>query len=317
MNRISAEPNQRPNRVGVIDIGSNTVLLLVADVDGAPVDEASRITRIGKGVFESGRLDAKRARLTRDSVIEFAERARQQSASPVVAVATEALRRAEGGREFLAELQQDAGLVRAWLLSGEEEARYTIEASRRAYAHETDLVVVDIGGGSTELAWRDGDRVRGISLPLGSVRLSESEVRDDPPSGADLARLAAACDRILTAAGFEAIRGSGTAVALAGTATTLAALDQELLEYRDERVEGYPVTRSRLNHWLQRLARLPLAQRKCLPGMEPGRADVILAGLVIMERVWELLGVPAFRISGRGVRHGVALSLLPEGTARC
>ena len=161
MNRISAEPNQRPNRVGVIDIGSNTVLLLVADVDGAPVDEASRITRIGKGVFESGRLDAKRARLTRDSVIEFAERARQQSASPVVAVATEALRRAEGGREFLAELQQDAGLDRAWLLSGEEEARYTIEASRRAYAHETDLVVVDIGGGSTELAWRDGDRVRG------------------------------------------------------------------------------------------------------------------------------------------------------------
>lgn len=303
----------RQTPVAVIDLGSNTALLLVCGPSGQLLLEASRITRIGKGVFETGRLDPERKAETRDAVVEFAKQARALGAVPLVAVATEALRRTSEGPAFLAALCETAKLDRAWILTGEEEARYTIEASRRAAEIDSKpLLVADVGGGSTELAWLEGERVRGVSLPLGTVRLTEARVHTDPPQASELARVAAECDRVLAESREIPGPAPWQAVALAGTATTLAALDQALLEYAPERVEGYQFSLSGLRSWTERLASLPLLERQALPGMERGRADVILAGLVIIERVWARLGVDQFSISGRGVRHGVAMALQAE-----
>lgn len=301
-------------RVGVIDLGSNTVLLLVLERGDRIVLERSRITRLGRGVFASGRLDPARAELTRGVVREFAAAARAAGAAVVVAVGTEALRRAQDGSDFLARLEAEAGLDAARLLSGVEEARFAIEASRRSASDPAHLVVVDVGGGSTELAWTDSEgRVRGTSLPLGSVRLTEACVRHDPPLAAELVALRRAVSAVTRGLALELC--DPEVVAVAGTATTLAALELALDRYDPERVEGFRIDARQLAGWIERLGPLTLSQRRALPGMEPGREDVILAGLIILQEALLALRSSKLRISGRGVRHGVALSLLEEPSA--
>jgi exopolyphosphatase/guanosine-5'-triphosphate,3'-diphosphate pyrophosphatase len=301
-------------RVGVIDLGSNTVLLLVLERGDRVVLERSRITRLGRGVFASGRLDPARAELTRGVVREFAEAARNAGAAVVVAVGTEALRRAQDGPPFLAALRAEAALDAVRLLSGEDEARFAIEASRRSAADPARLVVVDVGGGSTELAWTDAEgRVRGTSLPLGTVRLTEAWVRCDPPLPAELDALRRAVSAEIGQLALELRERE--VVAVAGTATTLAALELELEPYDPERVEGFRMSAAQLAGWIERLAPMTVARRRALPGMESGREDVILAGLIVLQESLLALRSDALRVSGRGVRHGVALSLLEEETA--
>ncbi len=298
-----------PRRVAVLDLGSNTVLLLTLERGGRVLQDDAKITRLGRGVFESGRLDPETRERTRRVALDFARRARDAGAELVVAVGTEALRRAEDGSRFLAELLEEGPLDQARLLSGQEEAELAIEASRRV-AHDEPLTLLDVGGGSTELAWLEGDRVRALSLPLGSVRLTEAWITRHPVPREELRRLRAAIrDGIPT---LEVPRG--TLVAVAGTATTLAALDQALDPYDGQRVEGYRVSAARLSHWAERLAGLGLAERRALPGLEPARADVIVAGLLILEELQRALGARELRTSGRGVRHGLALRLLDAPT---
>src|SRR5262245_21904564 len=164
-------------RLAVIDLGSNTVLLLVVDANGRALEEGSRITRLGQGVFRSGQLHPEAIGRTRAAVADFAGRARARGARAVVGVGTEALRRARDGAALLEEFERSGLLDRARLLSGEEEARCAIEASWRLAGPAAGLIVIDVGGGSTELAWTGSGAsggVRGISLPLGSVRLTEA-----------------------------------------------------------------------------------------------------------------------------------------------
>ncbi len=299
-----------PRRVAVLDLGSNTVLLLILDREGRALQDHAKITRLGEGVFERGRLLPEAWRRTREAVVELAERARAESARPLVAVGTEALRRAEDGREFLDEVARAARLDRAWLLTGQQEAELALEATRRAASPGESALVIDVGGGSTELARLDtSGHAQGTSLPLGSVRLTEACVDRHPIPADQLERLRQTVRREL--ASLTPMAASGTSLtAVAGTATTLAALDQELEPYDPERVEGYRVGRERLAAWIERLAVLDLEQRCQLPGLEPGRADVIVAGLVILDELLGALGASSLRISGRGVRHGVALRLL-------
>jgi len=301
----------------VLDLGSNTVLLLVMDARGGCLYEDARITRLGQGAFESGRLHPGAIARTARAVVDLAARARAQGASRVFAVGTEALRRAVDGREFLTRLAEQASLDRVWLLSGEDEARLGIEASRRAGAGRAGarapgaLVVVDVGGGSTEIS-RDrpdgpGGGPWGESLPVGSICLTERCVTAHPIGPDELADLYAAAR-----AAFSAVAKAPAAdvVAVAGTATTLAALELELAPYDADRVEGTRFTRVRLAEWIEGLAALSLPARRGLTGLEPERADVIVAGLVALDASLEALGVPAFRVSGRGLRWGVALRLL-------
>jgi exopolyphosphatase/guanosine-5'-triphosphate,3'-diphosphate pyrophosphatase len=304
----------RPECVGVLDLGSNTVLLLVLDQGGRVRGEASRITRLGAGVFETGVLSGAARERTLAAVEEFAQKARALGAERLVAVGTEALRRAGDGESFLAELMVRADLDGALLLAGEEEAELAIEAARRsADADARPLTVVDVGGGSTELAWIDEGGARGISLPVGAVRLTEALVSAHPISEAELQEIRGAVRALAASVPGPEVggpSGAGAVVAVAGTATTLAALDLALEPYDGERVEGYRLTRGRLGHWIAHLAALSVEERRALPGLEPGRADVIVAGALILDETLARLGAPAFDVSERGVRHGAALKLL-------
>lgn len=306
--------NEHANRapIGVFDLGSNTILLLVMGADGAVVRDLARITRLGQGVFESGELAPAAIARTEAAIAEFAAQARRDGVARLVAVGTEALRRARGGAAFLAGLVR-AGLVdAARLLSGDEEAELTLEATRLGVGG--CIAAIDVGGGSTEVAWRaaDADPVRGLSLPLGSVRLTEAHLPRHPIPPADLARLrahvAAAAEPLARALPDGLPRAAVTAVA--GTATTLAALELALERYEPARVEGLALDRAALARWIERLAALGVEARKRLPGLEPGRADVIVAGLVCLEEALVRLQVTHFRVSERGVRHGVALRIL-------
>jgi len=303
--------------VAAIDLGSNTALVLVLDASGEVLLERSRVTRLGRGVFENGRLDPTAAEHTRIAVEEFAEAARALGAESIVAVGTEALRRASDGAAFLEALVESGTIDRARLLSGEDEARYAVAS----HVGKIPLTVIDVGGGSTEVIQlsdtANPQAIHSVSLPLGSVRLTESCVRLDPPDRADFERLVAAIDPALRGlAPFALAPGAaGRVIAVAGTATTLAALDLELEHWDAGRVEGYELGMADLDSWLARLSALPLAERRALPGMEPGRADVIVAGLAVLRAVLAELGAAGLRVSSRGVRHGVARELLAAAGA--
>ena len=299
--------------VAVVDIGSNTVLVLVRDRAGTLLEEA-RITRLGHRVFETGELDPAAARRTREAVEDFAARARSAGARTVVGVGTEALRSAHNGGEFLARLCEQGSLDRALLLSGQEEAGYTIEANRRGRGDGRALAVVDVGGGSTELAWTGEDgSVRGQSEPLGSVRYTEAFLPAHPIPAPHLERLR---ERICEAAtAYPRLAPETEVCAVAGTATTLAALDLALDPYDPACVEGYRLGADDVERWIGRLAALSIDERRELPGLEPRRADVIVAGLAILSGVLERIGARAFLVSGLGVRHGVALRLLDAAPA--
>jgi exopolyphosphatase/guanosine-5'-triphosphate,3'-diphosphate pyrophosphatase len=300
----------RRGALGVLDLGSNTILLLVMAPDGAVVRDEARITRLSEGVFASGSLAAPARARSRAAIDELVALARASGVERLVAVGTEALRRASDGRAFLEALVAEGVVDAARLLSGDEEARVAVEATRRALAPGRPFAVVDVGGGSTEVARRErgSEAVTGTSLPLGSVRLTEAWLPRHPVPAADLARVRAEVARV--AEPLAPLEPDGALVAVAGTATTLAALELALESYDAERVEGLELSRDTLTRWLERLAQISVAERKRLPGLEPGRADVIVAGLAVLEGVLARLSVPRFRVSGKGVRHGVALRIL-------
>ena len=297
--------------VGVIDLGSNTILLLVLEPGGGVLRDEARITRLGQGVFTTGVLDPDAKARTRSAVREFASLARELGAERVVGVGTEALRCARDGEHLLEELCAEGTLDAGHLLNGQQEAELAIAASRRA-AVQVPLVVIDVGGGSTELAWTGGpDGVQGTSLPLGSVRLTEALVSRHPIPAAELAELRRAVEQGgAELSRLQGLDGGGEVVAVAGTATTLAAMELRLARYAAQVVEGLPLERQTLSRWIGELARMSVEQRRRLPGLEPGRADVIVAGLVILEGVLGAIGAERFRVSGRGVRFGVAFRLL-------
>lgn len=306
----------RPARIGVLDLGSNTVLLLVVDASGRVIRDVARITRLGQGVFARFALAPEAVARTHAAISELAGLARADGVDRLVAVGTEALRRARDGADFLARLVSEGLVDRARLLSGEEEAELAIEATRRSVgAHASALAVIDVGGGSTEIAWREraDAPIAALSLPLGSVRLSEELLPRHPVPEADLALLRArvrSATQPLALALPNGLPSGSAVVAVAGTATTLAALELELSSWDESRVEGMELGSATLAAWIERLARLGVAERMRLPGLDPGRADVIVAGLVVLSGVLERLDARRFSVSGRGVRHGVALRAL-------
>jgi exopolyphosphatase/guanosine-5'-triphosphate,3'-diphosphate pyrophosphatase len=223
------------------------------------------------------------------------------------------MRTAHDGREFLTGLCEEGALDRALLLTGQEEAEVSVETNRRQSEAER-MAVIDVGGGSTELAWTTAEGgVEGLSGPLGCVRYTEAFLPEHPIPGEDLHALR---ERVRQQAEIYPTLTDGTEVtAVAGTATTLAALQLALDPYEPDRVEGYRMGMPSLEHWIASLAALSVPERRRLPGLEAGRADVIVAGLVILSGVLARVGVAEFRVSGLGVRHGVALRLLDAAPA--
>ncbi len=300
--------------LATIDVGTNTALLLIARVgaDGRlqRVDERAEITRLGRGIGAGGALGAEGIRATLAALREYAELARAQGAR-IAAVGTEALRRAPNGPDFLTPAAEILG-VPIEVIDGEREAALTFRAVIEAFpdARQGSAIVVDIGGGSTEIVLATGGRqTLARSLPLGSVRLTEQNVRHDPVTPDELAALRAA---VASGLGSIAFPQGAALVGVAGTVTSLAAMAESMASYDPERVHGYRLSRDQLAAQIARLATSAQADRERMIGLDPRRADVILAGAIILEGMAQAAGAAGVRVSDRGIRWGLAHELAAE-----
>jgi exopolyphosphatase/guanosine-5'-triphosphate,3'-diphosphate pyrophosphatase len=295
-------------RVAAIDLGTNTTRLLVAEVNAERVEEISRrttITRLGEGVDARRRLLPLPIARVRNVLSDYRRELEALGAQRTLAVATSSVRDAENGEAFLGEIEWSYGFTTR-LLTGEEEAKLTVRGVGEGAA---DALVVDIGGGSTELI-ATGTR---ISTELGSVRLTERFLLSDPPTEDELDALAAAARSVLADEVPEMLTAR-RAIGVAGTITSLAALDLGLVEYDRDRVHGHRLGDAAVRAQLERLAALPLAERRRVPGLEPERAPVIVAGAVILREVMHHFGLAAIEASERDLLDGIALeaAALPE-----
>jgi exopolyphosphatase/guanosine-5'-triphosphate,3'-diphosphate pyrophosphatase len=297
-------------RFAAIDVGTNTVLLLVAERRGtgfAPLAERAEITRLGRGVDRSGRLDPAAIRETVEVLARYAAEARSLGAEGIACVATSAARDASNGEEFFSGAERTAG-VRPEVISGEEEARLAYESAWRDFGGPAAaLAVLDVGGGSTEFTWGRGpEPEERTSLRIGAVRLTERVAPRDPVPPEDLARLRSAAREAVADLSAARPRLAGARlVAVAGTVTTLAAVEQALPAYDAGAVHGSTLALGALERLLSRLAVLPLSERARLPGMEPKRADVIVAGCVLVLEAMRATGFDRLTVSDRGVRWGL------------
>jgi exopolyphosphatase/guanosine-5'-triphosphate,3'-diphosphate pyrophosphatase len=302
-------------RVAVVDIGTNSTRLLIADVtdDGAitELDRRSRVTRLGDGVDASGRLAPKAIDRTLATLDEYGAAIDHCGADLRPAVLTSAVRDATNGPDFVATVERRYGL-QARSIPGAEEARLTYlgATSGLAPADETSTLVIDIGGGSTELIIGAGRALEfAVSMQAGVVRQSERHLRDDPPTCPELEALGAeVAQTIEHSVPRLRRRAPKRAIAVAGTATSCASIDQALDPYDPEKVQGYRVSLPTLRLLLARLASLDLPARRQVKGLDPDRAPTIVAGVVILIRVLEAFGLDAFEASEHDILYGVALT---------
>jgi exopolyphosphatase/guanosine-5'-triphosphate,3'-diphosphate pyrophosphatase len=293
-------------RVAAIDLGTNSTRLLVADADDGRLKEVERllaITRLGEGVDTSRGLAEPAVARVDAQVGRYIDRARELGAETVLAIATSAVRDAANGGEFLAGLERRHG-IRTMLLAGEHEARMTFRGVTSARPLSGEAVVCDIGGGSTELIAGDPQGVNyAVSLDMGCVRMSERFLRADPPTGEEIAAL-----RRQVAEMLPTDVPAGELIGVAGTVTTLATIDLGLDEEIPERVDGHRLGRARVSAELERLAAIPLAERRRVRGLMPERAPTIVAGAAILVELMERLGADTLTVSERDILHGAALS---------
>jgi exopolyphosphatase / guanosine-5'-triphosphate,3'-diphosphate pyrophosphatase len=285
-------------RVAAVDLGTNTTRLLVADVDDGVVAEVhreTRITRLGESVDTRRRLLPAPIARVRNVLTDYRRAVEKLGAERTLAVATSAVRDAENGEAFLGEIEWSYGFETR-LASGDDEA----ELTRRGVRPTPHTLVLDIGGGSTELLV---DAFH-TSLDVGSVRFTERFLHDDPPNGRELEQCAEAVHAAL--AGVDA-QPCG-AIGVAGTVTTLAALDLELDAYDRERVHGHRLSLAGAWAQLELLAALPLAARREVPALEPERAPVIVAGAIILVETLARFGLDAIEVSERDILDGIALA---------
>jgi exopolyphosphatase/guanosine-5'-triphosphate,3'-diphosphate pyrophosphatase len=300
-------------RVAVVDIGSNSTRLLIAETRDGRVEELERrsvVTRLGEGVDASGRLgDAPQARVLA-TLDEYAAAISARRADVRTAVLTSAVRDAENGRAFTETVRDRYGLD-ARTLSGDEEARLTYLGATacRDPADPTARVVIDIGGGSTELVVGAGGKVAfHTSMQAGVVRHSERHLASDPPRPEELEALASDVNGVLAAAVPPGVRNRPrAAIAVAGTATSAAAIDLALEPYDPMQVEGHRLSQQRLSEMLSSLAAKPLAERRATPGLNPDRAPTIVAGIVVLCAALRFFGLDATEVSEHDILWGVAL----------
>jgi len=293
-------------RVAALDLGTNTTRLLVADVVDGRVDEVERrlaITRLGEGVDKRRRLLPLPIARVRNTLSEYRRTLEELGAERALLVATSAVRDAENGEAFLGEIEWSYGFVTR-LLSGNDEAELVRRGVRTGRQLGPGGLILDVGGGSTELiteSWHG-------SLDLGSVRLTERFLHTDPPTAEELDDCAAHARSLLPELEVS------EAIGVAGTVTTLAALDLGLHEYDPDRVHGHRIHAASVDAQLERLAALSVAQRRDVPGLEPERAPVIVAGAIIVREVLRRYELDELEASERDLLDGAALEAaeLPE-----
>jgi exopolyphosphatase/guanosine-5'-triphosphate,3'-diphosphate pyrophosphatase len=305
-------------RVAVVDIGTNSTRLLIADVDAAgalvELERRSRVTRLGDGVDATGVLSEAAIARVLAVLDEYTALIEHHGADARPAVLTSAVRDAANGAQFVADVEQRYGL-QARAISGTEEAALTYLGATSDRSDRERTLVIDVGGGSTELIVGAGRSVAfSVSLQAGVVRQSERHLKHDPPRLDELEALGADATSLIERDVPEAQRhGAVLAIAVGGTATSCAAIDQALDPYDAGRVHGYRLELSTLKLLLARLASMDLAERRHLRGLHPDRAPTVVAGVVILIRVLEAFELDAFEASEHDILRGVALRAAGAG----
>ena len=300
------------HRVAVVDIGSNSTRLLIAEVaDGrvTEIERQSRVTRLGRGVDLSGQLSAEAIEAACGAIADYVAICREAGVEQIEAIATSAVRDASNGSAFVAELRERFALS-ARVLDGEEEARLTYLGATCEHTPTEPTLVIDIGGGSTELIVGSGGEISfHTSLQAGVVRHSERHVTADPPDTTELEALAGDVRALIEAAIDGEAGASATAgIAVAGTPTSLASIEIGLEPYDPKQVHGHTLSLESIQHHLSKLASAPLSKRAEIVGLHPDRAPNIVAGVVILVEAMRAFGLEAIGVSEHDILYGCAIS---------
>lgn len=299
-------------RFAAIDIGTNTILLLIAEIKGdgtfSVLEDRAEITRLGEDVDRTRLISAAAEARGVAAMRAYLERCRSLGVTEIVAVGTSALRDARNAADFSDRLRRELALELR-VLSAEDEAVYSYLAVQRGLGLKAnEVLVVDVGGGSTEFIWgRQAKLYRWASLDLGAVRLTERYLPSDPATEDECKRLEAVIDRELDAL----LRDWGgrpvfsALVGIAGTFTTLAAVEKGLTDYSHSEVHGSRLCGAKVRRQIRLYQALPVAGRRKIPGLEPERADVILAGAILIGRIMALFGLDEAVVSDQGIRYGL------------
>lgn len=311
-----------PPRLAAIDVGTNSIRLVVAQVDSAAsyrvLDEERAQTRLGEGLYESGLLGEEPMRRSVEAIDRMRALAESMGAEEIRAIATAAVREASNGEAFLEAVEARAGL-RLEVISSEEEARLAVRSVRKHFPlSEHPTALVDIGGGSLELVLMAGGMIEAIhSLPLGAVRLTEQYIHADPVPESDWKELRGAIDRTLRKRIGKPPFTTPVMIGSGGTFTTLAAIAMFEKQGEAGPGQGYRMTRSEWRGITRRLRDAPMDVRSKIRGLNPDRADIIVAGAAAVLRLARHLGARDIQVHERGIRDGLLLTMIdrrfPEG----
>lgn len=295
-------------RIAVLDIGTNTIILLVAEKHGARdfkvIHDEAMVVRLGEGINHNHAFLPQAMARAYDALKLFAGKIHDADCRVIKAVATAGFRQARNSPEFAERIKNELGIA-ITTISGDEEARLIAVAAKADFSHlSRPLVIMDIGGGSTEFINDDGKKDDAVSLPFGSVKLHERFLKSDPPTQVEIDALVSFIKKEMT----QLPRHKNTQlVACAGTATTLSAMHLGLTQYDSARVHKSVLPRAGLVKLIELYRLMPLASRRNLPCLEPLRADVIIAGAHILLVAMDYYDVSECHISDRGLRYGVLL----------
>jgi exopolyphosphatase/guanosine-5'-triphosphate,3'-diphosphate pyrophosphatase len=304
--------------IAVIDVGSNTIRSMVVDVekDGTPkiLDDSREVVRLASGLRRRGRLSRKAMRRAITALRRMADIARARGARRVAVVGTSAIREADNRRQFIERVRAEAGL-RLRVVSETEEARLAFESAALSFdLGDQPCAVADIGGGSSELILALGTHIQQEhSLRLGAVSMTERFLTSDPVRGRDLERLQRHVRRRLRAARIEADPAPQFLIASGGTATTLAQIVMARQGLEGRPVLGFEMTQAEVLHLLSAMLRRTNAERQKMPGLSPDRADIIVAGAVILYEIMSRLKVNLLRVNARGIRHALLHRMIAKG----
>ena len=312
-----------PATVAAIDCGTNSVRLLVAQpvmstdeqvIGLRDLDRQMRIVRLGEGVDRTGRLDPAALQRTFTALRDYAERIAELGATQTRMVATSASRDASNAADFVAGVREILG-IEPEVITGDDEAALSYRgatAGVSATLAPSPRLVVDIGGGSTEVVLGEGPRVVAArSVDVGCVRMTERHLLDDPPSAEQVAATMADIDAaIALAAETVPLHRARSLVGLAGSVTTVAAIHLGLAEYDPAAIHGHVVPTADVREISDGLLRMPRADRAAIGAMHPGRVDVIAAGALVLRRILDATGLASVVVSEHDILDGIAWTLV-------
>jgi len=296
--------------IATIDIGSNSVRLLILDNTGSQLVRETNVTALGRGVDATHRFRDDTVAATLDVMREYAVAIDACGATRVHAVATSASRDAENGEELMASIASIVG-TEPEIISGTDEAELSFEGATSHIDGEPPYLVIDIGGGSTEFVYGNTKPSYSTSIDIGSVRLSDRYLPDRPPTSRQLQDAAAHVDAELSTVELPGV--PRTVIGAAGTFTSLAAIDLGLARYDRDAVHGAAVTRSSIRGWISTFSLLTVEETAAIPALDPKRAPVILAGAVLADRAAAVAETDTLVVSEYGLLNALATRLLADG----